>query len=86
MPHEQRSAILLLYFRKGPDTNLDVSVLVRTIYYTFKSAKLFGSFTGRILLIYLERSQKDCLCFCTFLGVLPFIFLTFANSVNLPFY
>lgn len=74
MAHEQRSAILLLYFRKGPDTNLDVSVLVRTIYYTFKSANLFGSFTGRILLIYLEKSERLSLCLHLLRGLTIYFF------------
>lgn len=61
-------------------------VLVKTIYYILKSAELFGSFTARTLLMYLERNHKDCLCVYTFSGVLQHFLLTYANSVNLPFY
>lgn len=51
-------------------------VLVRTIYQRVKSEEQFGSSTARILLRYVEKSHKVCLCVCSFPAVLQyFLFL-----------
>lgn len=60
-------------------------VLVRTIYQRVKSEEQFGSSTARILLRYVEKSHKVCLCVCSFPAVLQYFLFLHLQTLFIEF-